>query len=107
MKRTDPIRGKTIRFHFEDGVMKGKTFKHQFAQDGGLTFRQVGGDEAGKPTHVEKYEASAVGDDVYAVSYLSDSGYTLTTVLDYRSGKLVGFASNEKSLSSHHGTFDS
>jgi hypothetical protein len=39
------------------------------------------------------------------VSYL-ESGYTLTTLLDFKSKKLVAFASNEKGVSAQHGTFE-
>ena len=38
--------------------------------------------------------------------YLSPSGYTLTVVLDYKTLKLVAFASNEKSLTMQQGTFE-
>jgi hypothetical protein len=38
-----------------------------------------------------------VGDDVVVFSYLApDSGYTLTSVLDYASNTVVAFASNER-----------
>jgi hypothetical protein len=30
----DPIRGKTIRWTYDDGPMKGKSFEHTFGQDG-------------------------------------------------------------------------
>jgi len=60
----------------------------------------------GKPTRVEKYEVATVGADVYAASYLGSSGYTLTVVLDYRSGRVVAVASNEKELVFQQGTFE-
>ena len=34
--------------------------------------------------------------EVYAVAYLGDGGYTLTSVLDFKTKHLTGFASNEK-----------
>jgi hypothetical protein len=36
---------------------------------------------------------------VEAPAYLASSGYTLTVVLDFRTGRIVAFASNEKKLS--------
>ena len=45
-----------------------------------------------------KYEISPVNDEVYAVSYLSASGYTLTSVLDFARATVVSVASNEKEL---------
>ena len=104
---TDPIRGQTIRWSFDDGPMAEKVFEHSFDARGGVTWRMLGVEGEGvKPSPNAKYEMSEVGEGVYAVSYLSDSGYTLTVVLDYRSGHVVAFASNEKVLSLQHGSFE-
>lgn len=100
----DPVTGTTIRWTFSDGIMAGKTFEHTFGADGGVTFREIGKDS--KPGRAEKYEVVEAGKDVYAVAYLSESGYTLTVMLDFRTRKLVAFASNDKQLSKHHGTFE-
>jgi hypothetical protein len=40
------------------------------------------------------------------VSYLSNSGYTLTSVLDFVAGTVVSFASNEKELVQQRGMFE-
>jgi hypothetical protein len=101
----DPIRGKTVQWSFDDGPMKDKTFEHTFDASGAVTFRMVGGG-ADKGTTVGSSEIEALGDDVCVVSYLGPSGYTLTTVLDMRSGKLVAFASNENELIVQHGRFN-
>jgi hypothetical protein len=102
---TDPIRGKTIRWTFVDGPVANKTFEHTFDDSGAVTFRLADGKE-GKPGGAKKYEVAQVGDDVWAVSYLAPSGYTLTAVLDYRTHRLVAFASNEKELTLQKGTFE-
>ena len=116
----DPIRGKTIRWTYEDGPMAGKSFEHVFGEDGAVTWRETGGtDRSAKPpsngkqktekqaTEAKaKYEVAPVNDDVYAVSYLSASGYTLTSVLDFASGTVVSFASNEKELVPQRGMFE-
>jgi hypothetical protein len=98
------IRGQTLRFKFNDGPMAGKTMEHVFAHDGTVTWTQIGGD--GKPSKPTKYEMERVNFDVFAVSYLGDSGYTLTVVLDFKTGAMVAFASNEKSLVVQHGMFE-
>lgn len=105
----DPIHGKTIRWTFDDGPMEGKTFEHTFEEGGAVSFREVGADGdggEGKPSRVEQSKIAEVGEDVHAVSYLGSSGYTLTTVLDFRTGRLVAFASNEKELTVQSGTFE-
>jgi hypothetical protein len=99
----DTIRGKKLVFKFEDGPMASKSFEHAFHRDGSLDFGMPGGKGA---THVDKYELADVGKDVAAVSYLSDSGYTLTTVLDFGTQRIVAFSSNAKELGIQHGTFE-
>jgi len=117
---SNPVQGKTIRWTYSDGPMAGKHFEHTFGDDGTVTWRETGGEErsakppsngkqkSGKPptTPKAKYEVATVNDDVCAVSYLSESGYTLTSVLDFAAGTVVSFASNEKELVRQHGVFE-
>ena len=105
----DPIRGATIRWTFEDGPMAGKNLEHTFAPDGTVRWRETDGKPAarggGGPS--AKYQTAAITDDVHAVAYLSpESGYTLTSILDFASGSLVSFASNEKELVVQRGSFE-
>jgi hypothetical protein len=113
------VRGKTIRWTYDDGPMKGKTFEHRFGDDGMVSWREVGGAAAPKaPTNGSsktpqpaedssaKYEAVPINEDVQAVSYLSGSGFTLTSILDFNSGTVVSFASNEKQLVPQRGMFE-
>ena len=86
--------------------MAGKSFDHTFSRNGGVTFKEVDGDPNAKPGGADQYQVASLGQDVHTVSYLSNSGYTLTVVLDFRSKKLVAFASNEKSLTMQHGSFE-
>jgi hypothetical protein len=117
----DPVRGKTIRWTYEDGPMAGKSFEHIFGNDGIVTWRETGGADrgttppgngkqktTGKPATEAKakYEVAAINQDVCAVSYLSESGFTLTSVLDFDSGTIVSFASNEKELVPQRGMFE-
>ena len=97
----DPIRGKTIRWTFSDGVMKGKSFDHTFDANGSVSWTMPDG----KKGRAE-YESAPIGEDVYAVSYRVPGGYTLTTVLDFKTKKLVAFSSNDKELAMQHGTFE-
>lgn len=103
---SNPITGHALRWKFADGPMAGKSFDHTFSRNGSVTFREVGGDPAAKPGGADQYHVASFGQDVHAVSYFSSSGYTLTVVLDYKTHKLVAFASNEKSLTMQQGTFE-
>jgi hypothetical protein len=102
----DLIRGKTLRFTFDDGPMAGSTFEHRFDENGMVAFHMVGGSSGGGEKPASKYEAAEVRTGVCAVSYLSPAGYTLTTVLDFTTKKLVAFSSNERTLGLHHGSFE-
>jgi hypothetical protein len=117
---TDLIRGTTMRWTFDDGPMKGHSYEHVFASDGTVTYRQLDGDAgargggnkpkterpAEKPAPIA-YQLEEINPDVFAVSYLSPgSGYTLTSVLDLRAGKVTSFASNAKELVVQHGRID-
>ena len=102
----NPITGHSLRWKFSDGPMAGKTFDHTFSRNGIVSFREVDAHPNSKPGLSEQYEVASLGQDVHAVSYLSGSGYTLTVVLDFKTLKLVAFASNERSLTMQHGTFE-
>jgi hypothetical protein len=114
---SDPIRGKTIRFTFSDGPMAKKTFEHVFDAKGTVSFRLIGGDAASstgkkakgddnKKAPEPKYDFAMLRDDVGAISYLGSGGYTLTTVLDFKTKKIVAFSSNEKGVSMQNGIFE-
>ena len=103
-RRDDRITGHTLRFTWTDGPTRGETHEHVFHEDGSVEYHKVGA--AGQPTREKRYAAARVTDDVCAVSYLAASGFTLTVVLDFRSGALVGFASNDKQWYPLKGTFE-
>ena len=59
----------------------------------------------GEGTREPRYGAAQVGDDVIVISYLGASGYTLTAVLNFRDGSVVGFASGAKDWFAVRGKF--
>lgn len=91
----DAITGRTIRWSYVDGPVKGQRFEHVFGADGMVTYREAGGAASEQPVH---YEVARVSDDVYAVSYLSTNTWTLTTVINMRTKAIVSFASNDTQL---------
>ena len=102
----NPITGHSLRFRFIDGPVAGKSFDHTFSRNGHVEFKEVGSAPDGRPVAAQQYEVAPVNTDIFAVSYLSPSGHTLTTILDFKTLKLVAFASNEKSLFMQQGTFE-
>ncbi len=108
MARTDApksLYGKTLRWTFKDAPGKNTTYEHTFNKDGSVDFSDVQGKTVGAPTHAKNANAVKIADGIFAVSYLGDSGYTLTVVLDFETMKMVGFASNNQEWSQHKGTF--
>ncbi len=105
----DPLRGKCFDFVFTDGQMAGKTFTHSFANDGTVTFASGPKHESGaheKPKPGVRYSFMPIRDRIYALSYRSDGGYTLTAIMDFETQKLVAFVSNEKMNEVQQGIFE-
>lgn len=99
------LHGKTLRWTFKDGPVRGHTFEHTFASNGSLRWRSAGADA--KEHHESASAAVRVSDDVHVVSYLSkESGYTLTVALNLTSGTATGFASNGKEWVQQSGVFE-
>lgn len=106
MERLDSLRGSTVRWTFTEGPTAGTTYEHTFHEDGSVVWRVIEGPAAGRSARERQYAAFEVGDDVHAVSYLGDSGYTLTVILDLGTGRAYGFASNEQEWYPLSGTFE-
>jgi hypothetical protein len=100
------IRGKTIRFIWTEGPTKGKSYDHVFHPDGTVEWTEPGAPQGRRAQERPKYAALPVADEVYVVSYLADSGYTLTTVLNFKNKRLIGFASGAKEWYPVSGTFE-
>jgi hypothetical protein len=105
-RKLDSLYGKTIRWTFKDGAVAGKTFEHTFYEDGRVLFRSADATEKGAQAHAKIGGSVKISDEVYAASYLADSGYTLTVVLDVERGEMVGFASNDREWSQQKGKFE-
>lgn len=104
------LSGRTVRWTFEDGPAAGGTYEHTFAPDGSVSFHKVDGDagdtKGGKPTREKRYTSFEVAPGVQLVSYLGDSGYTLTVAMNFDTGRLYGFASNDKEWHPVSGTLE-
>lgn len=106
-QQANRIRGKTLRWTWTEGPVAGTTHEHDFHQDGTVEWRVVDGPQAGHSAREKAYAAIKVADDVYLVSYLAASGYTLTVALNLRDGTMVGIASNSEAwYPEGRGTFE-
>ncbi len=105
-RMAEAIRGRTIRWTFEDGPTAGIRFEHSFHEDGTLVWRALDGAMKGASAQEKEYAAVKVAKGIHAVSYLATSGYTLSVVLNFADKRMIGFASNDKQWHSMTGTFE-
>ena len=117
-KLSTQVSGKTIRLSWTDGPIKGSTQEHVFHKDGTVQWHSIETDAKAKAATgsgdakvVKKpekphYAAMKVTDDICVVSYLAQSGYTLTVVLNFLDYSTVAIASNGKNWLPAHGTFE-
>jgi len=87
------VRGRSISFSWTDGPAKDSTHIHAFHDDGTVEWHSA---ESEKTSERPAYMAVRINDDICLVSYLSQSGYTLTVVLDFIEQSVIGVASNDK-----------
>ena len=113
VERADAIRGKTLRFTWTKGPTKGSTHEHVFHEDGTVEWHASGArkgpetrQKGAGATERPEYAAVSVAEDVYVVSYLAGSGYTLTVALNLRDHAIKGFASSSKEWYPVQGTFE-
>jgi hypothetical protein len=119
---SDQVRGKTIRLSWTDGPTKGTTQEHVFHKNGTVEWHSIGNGagsagkaksgsgsanaKAEKPPEKPPYTAEKITDDVCLVSYLSESGYTLTVTLNFADDSTVAIASNGETWAPVHGSFE-
>ncbi len=99
------LAGRTQRWKFDEGPTAGKTYEHTFYPDGTVSWREVGGKTTEKPSAEKpsaekrpttRYAAFEAAPGLHLVSYLSESGFTLTVLVNTNNGRLHGFASSAK-----------
>jgi hypothetical protein len=105
-QRINTLAGRTVRWTFTDGPTAGTTYEHAFGADGSIGFRAADKSGKGKFTMARDGAVVKIDDATFAVSYLAESGFTLTVVLNTQRMEMVGFASNNESWFQQKGTFE-
>jgi hypothetical protein len=98
--------GRTIRWTFSDGPVKGQTFEHTFNDDGSVVWRSIGGKTSTTLNRESVGAVAPVNDQVTLVSYLASNGFTLTVALNFVDMQMVGFASNGQTWAMQRGSFE-
>ncbi len=109
IERAEAIQGKTLRLVWTDGPTRGTRYDHVFHPDGTVEWHDAGNPAESRATSAPErpaYAAMRAADDVYAISYLAPSGYTLTIVLNFRDRTMVGFASSATEWHPVRGSFE-
>ena len=102
----ETLRGKTLRWTFADGPMAGTPIEHTFHDDGSVTWRILEGQGKGVSKQEKRYASMKVAENVHTASYLAASGHTLTVVLNLATGRMFGYASDNKEWHPLTGTFE-
>jgi molybdenum cofactor biosynthesis protein MoaF len=105
-KQMTSLSGRTIRWTFVDGPTAGTTFEHTLDPDGSIVWRAVDGAYQGASRREKAYGAVRISDETWVVSYLAESGHTLTVVLNFADHRATGFASNDKTWHQLSGRFE-
>lgn len=92
----DSLRGATIRWTFVEPPVAGIKFEHTFREDDTLVWRVLEGPGKGTSKEEKRYATMKIADGVHVVSYLAASGHTLSVVVDFNTGRVAGFASDNK-----------
>ena len=92
----DSLRGATVRWMFVEPPVAGMKFEHTFREDGTLVWRVLEGPGKGASGEEQRYATVKIADGVHAVSYLAASGHTLSVVVDFNTGRVVAFGSDNK-----------
>ena len=92
----DSLRGATVRWMFAESPVAGMKFEHTFREDGTLVWRVIDGPGAGASKEEKHYATMKIAEGVHVVSYLAASGHTLSVVVDFNTGRVVAFGSDNK-----------
>ena len=98
MPDTPPLSlaGKTLQWKFTDGPTANTTYEHVFNRDGTVAFRDVKSPPKPNAKSTTRYASYEVAPGMHFVSYLSESGYTLTVLVDMNGNKVYSIASSAK-----------
>jgi hypothetical protein len=80
--------------------------EHIFHANGSLEWRVLDGPDEGRSAKVMGYAVLPVADDVYLVSYRTNSGASLTAALNFRTRSLVAVTTSQDSWYPAQGTFE-
>ena len=92
--RPSRLAGRAFRFTWTAGPRNAVTHEYLFHTDGSLSHATVESDRPPQYTTAKQYGAFELAPDIFLMSYLDVSGYALTVAMDFKQGRLHGFATD-------------
>lgn len=93
--RPSRLAGRKFRLTWTAGPTVSVTHEHVFHTDGTVSYAQVEHDKA--PAHyttAKQYGAFELAEDIFLVSYLGTTGYSLSVAMNFKDKRLHGFAAD-------------
>ena len=82
--------GKTIQHTWTEGAFAGGSFKNQYRSDNSALLECVAGGFKGTKAELKTYSARNIGTNLWLMSWLEESGYSVSIVFDFNSKKVTG-----------------
>ena len=100
-----PVPFSSVTYTWNEGAFAGGQYKLSFP-DGKVKWIGLKVSEKGHTAVEDKVTILNLGDDRYLITWLEEVGYTVTEVLNIKSGTVKGVVSNQKEHYVLHGTID-
>ncbi len=86
----NPFYGKTIQHSWTEGAFKGSSFKNSYQSDNSARLECVAGAMIGVKAEQKNLSIRAIGKKLWLVSWLEESGYSVSIVFDFANKKVTG-----------------
>ncbi len=86
----NPFFGKTIQHTWTEGAFAGGSFKNTYHSDNSVSLECVAGVMKGTKAEQKNYSARVISKDLWLMSWLEESGYSVSIVFDFANKKVTG-----------------
>jgi len=90
MENSNQFYGKTIQHTWTEGAFAGGSFKNQYRSDNSASLECVAGGYKGTKVELKTYSARNIGNNLWLMSWLEESGYSVSIVFDFTNKKVTG-----------------
>lgn len=90
IENSNQFYGKTIQHTWTEGAFAGGSFKNQYRNDNSASLECVAGGYKGTKAELKTYSARSLGKNLWLMSWLEESGYSVSIVFDFDNKKVTG-----------------